>query len=70
MNELKIVATNDGSSTIFSEKYNQQYHSLHGALQESMHVFIQAGLQFKQTNLNHSSEAMGNRSSSSKLPYK
>jgi hypothetical protein len=27
-------------------------------------------LKFKQTNLNHSSEAMGNRSSSSKLPYK
>ena len=52
MSELKIVATNDGSASVFSEKFNQQYHSLHGAIQESMHVFINAGLHFKIKSLN------------------
>lgn len=37
--------TSDGSSTLFSSVFNQHYHSIHGAIQESMHVFIQAGLQ-------------------------
>lgn len=52
MSVLKIVATNDGSASVFSEKFNQQYHSLHGAIQESMHVFINAGLHFKIKSLN------------------
>ncbi|MEO0469560.1 MAG: tRNA (5-methylaminomethyl-2-thiouridine)(34)-methyltransferase MnmD [Bacteroidota bacterium] len=36
--------TEDGSSTLYAEKYQQHYHSIHGAVQESMHVFIQSGL--------------------------
>ena len=52
MDTLKLVVTNDGSNSVFSEKFNQQYHSLHGALQESLHVFIHAGLKFKQQTLN------------------
>ncbi|RMG25816.1 MAG: SAM-dependent methyltransferase, partial [Bacteroidetes bacterium] len=36
--------TLDGSSTLYAPQYNQHYHSVHGALNESMHVFIQAGL--------------------------
>ncbi|MCL2435802.1 MAG: tRNA (5-methylaminomethyl-2-thiouridine)(34)-methyltransferase MnmD [Lentimicrobiaceae bacterium] len=40
----RIVLTNDGSSSIFSEKVDQYYHSHFGALQESMHIFIEAGL--------------------------
>ena len=36
--------TGDGSSTLFSEKYGETYHSRHGAIQESMHVFIEMGL--------------------------
>ena len=40
----KIVLTEDGSSSIFSEEANQHYHSHFGALQESMHIFIEAGL--------------------------
>ncbi len=40
----KIIQTNDGSNSLFSEKFGEQYHSIHGALQESMHVFIEAGL--------------------------
>jgi tRNA U34 5-methylaminomethyl-2-thiouridine-forming methyltransferase MnmC len=39
----KIVITDDGSSSIFSEDVKQHYHSHFGALQESKHVFIEAG---------------------------
>lgn len=41
--ELKI--TLDGSTTLYAPAFGQHYHSVHGAIQESMHVFIQAGLQ-------------------------
>ena len=34
----------DGSHTVFSNKYNAHYHSIYGALDESIHVFIMAGL--------------------------
>lgn len=40
--ELKI--TEDGSSTLFVPELNEHYHSTHGAIQESNHVFIEAGL--------------------------
>ena len=40
----QTVLTDDGSSSLFSEKVNQYYHSHFGALQESMHIFIEAGL--------------------------
>ena len=36
--------TADGSFTLKLMYYNEQYHSLHGALQESKHVFIKHGL--------------------------
>ena len=36
--------TKDGSSTLYSEQFDEHYHSVHGALQESMHVFIESGL--------------------------
>jgi tRNA U34 5-methylaminomethyl-2-thiouridine-forming methyltransferase MnmC len=35
--------TSDGSSTLFSDRFNETYHSRHGAIQESVHVFMQAG---------------------------
>lgn len=37
--------TGDGSTTIAIASTNQYFHSTHGAVQESMHVFIEAGLQ-------------------------
>jgi tRNA U34 5-methylaminomethyl-2-thiouridine-forming methyltransferase MnmC len=43
---LKLVKTNDGSSTIFHPGIGEHYHSHHGALQESKHVFLGSGLQF------------------------
>ena len=39
-----IITTSDGSKTIQIEEWNEQYHSLHGAIQESQHVFIKTGL--------------------------
>jgi tRNA U34 5-methylaminomethyl-2-thiouridine-forming methyltransferase MnmC len=41
---IKIIATNDGSSSLYNEALDETYHSRHGALQESMYVFIEHGL--------------------------
>ena len=41
-----IKITEDGSSTIFVPDLNEHFHSVHGAITESMHVFIHAGFQF------------------------
>lgn len=40
----RITQTADGSNTLFNETIGEHYHSKHGALQESKHVFIDAGL--------------------------
>ncbi|MFT3747016.1 MAG: hypothetical protein QM768_01820 [Agriterribacter sp.] len=40
----KIIVTQDGSHTISIPEMNVTYHSVHGAIQESKHIFIQAGL--------------------------
>jgi tRNA U34 5-methylaminomethyl-2-thiouridine-forming methyltransferase MnmC len=39
-----IITTADGSKTIQIEEWNEQYHSVHGAIQEAKHVFIKEGL--------------------------
>jgi tRNA U34 5-methylaminomethyl-2-thiouridine-forming methyltransferase MnmC len=41
---MEIITTGDGSHTLFSEQFNEIYHSRHGAIQESLHVFIRSGL--------------------------
>ena len=46
MFEREIIVTADGSHTVLLPQQNITYHSRHGALRESMHIFIQAGLQF------------------------
>lgn len=43
-NQVNIRQTGDGSSTVFSSIFGETYHSIHGAIAESMHVFINAGL--------------------------
>ena len=43
----KIITTADGSSTIQIEEWNEQYHSVHGAIQEANHVYIEHGLLFR-----------------------
>ena len=40
----EIQITEDGSSTIHLPDWNENYHSTHGAIQESKHVFIGKGL--------------------------
>jgi tRNA U34 5-methylaminomethyl-2-thiouridine-forming methyltransferase MnmC len=42
--ERSIKITEDGSHTMFVHGLDESYHSTHGALQESMHVFIKQGL--------------------------
>ena len=41
---FQIIRTSDGSDTIFSSSVKENYHSSHGAVQESKHIFIDAGL--------------------------
>ena len=40
----EIRMTKDGSPTLYVAELDEHYHSIHGALQESLHVFIDAGL--------------------------
>jgi hypothetical protein len=40
--ERKIILTGDGSHSISAPELNVAYHSVHGAIQESLHVFINA----------------------------
>ena len=45
-NHLQIVTTADGSNTIYNALVGENYHSRHGALQESRHVFVKSGLEY------------------------
>lgn len=40
---MKLIQTTDGSKTILLDN-GETYHSIHGAIQESQHIFIKAGL--------------------------
>ncbi|MGE8430373.1 MAG: tRNA (5-methylaminomethyl-2-thiouridine)(34)-methyltransferase MnmD [Sphingobacterium sp.] len=41
---MEFVTTGDGSKTLFNAEIGECYHSKHGAVQESRHVFIKTGL--------------------------
>jgi tRNA U34 5-methylaminomethyl-2-thiouridine-forming methyltransferase MnmC len=43
-----IKPTGDGSFTIFDEQVGECFHSIHGAVQESQHVFIRSGFDWCQ----------------------
>lgn len=47
----ELIVTRDGSSTVSIPAIGATYHSIHGAVQESMHVFIDAGLRYQQDRL-------------------
>lgn len=51
--QVRHELTADGSSTLFSEAFGVSYHSVHGAVQESEHVFIEAGLKEAIKNKSH-----------------
>lgn len=52
--QRKIITTADGSTTIQIEVWNEQYHSIHGAIQEANHVFIKHGLLFYSQSISDS----------------
>jgi len=39
----ELIITSDGSHTIYVPELDDHYHSVHGAVQESEHVFIKSG---------------------------
>jgi tRNA U34 5-methylaminomethyl-2-thiouridine-forming methyltransferase MnmC len=43
---MQFVITGDGSHTLYVPELNEHYHSTFGAVTESMHVFVKAGLDF------------------------
>ena len=42
--KITLAPTEDGSPTLYNPLFGEHYHSIHGAVQESMHIFIEAGL--------------------------
>ncbi len=48
---IKMIITDDGSHTLFNTELKEHYHSTFGAIQESMHIFIEAGLKFQISNV-------------------
>jgi tRNA U34 5-methylaminomethyl-2-thiouridine-forming methyltransferase MnmC len=42
---IRHIITGDGSSSLYHEELNETYHSKHGAMAESQHVFIKNGLE-------------------------
>lgn len=45
MSKVLFESTADGSHTLYVPELDEHYHSTNGAVQESTHVFIEAGLQ-------------------------
>ena len=43
---MTLFLTEDGSHSVYSEQLGVSYHSKHGAIQETQHVFIKAGLDY------------------------
>lgn len=49
--ERVLTTSADGSHSIFVPALGEHYHSVHGAIQESQHVFINAGWQMLSADL-------------------
>jgi len=43
---LELITTGDGSSSLLDTELNDFYHSTKGAIGESMHVYIEQGLDY------------------------
>ncbi len=57
---LKILKTKDGSHTLYNQDLNEHYHSIHGAIAESKHIYIDNGLsQFNDEEINVLEIGMG-----------
>ncbi|MBL7930261.1 MAG: tRNA (5-methylaminomethyl-2-thiouridine)(34)-methyltransferase MnmD [Bacteroidia bacterium] len=46
MMEVELLYTADGSHTVLNKELNVTYHSIRGAIQESKHVYIEAGFKY------------------------
>lgn len=44
--QRNVIVTKDGSHSVEIPEMQVSYHSVHGAIQESLHVYISAGLQY------------------------
>jgi tRNA U34 5-methylaminomethyl-2-thiouridine-forming methyltransferase MnmC len=47
---IKMISTKDGSNSLYLPQINEHYHSIHGAISESLHVFIENGLKSMKNN--------------------
>ncbi len=47
MPAVQIMATEDGSFTLYVPELDETYHSFHGPAQESQHVYIDMGLRYQ-----------------------
>lgn len=47
---IDIITSKDGSHTLLHKELNETYHSTHGAITESKHVFIEKGLVYFKNN--------------------
>ncbi|MCF6404642.1 tRNA (5-methylaminomethyl-2-thiouridine)(34)-methyltransferase MnmD [Chitinophaga filiformis] len=45
--ERRLQITADGSHTVSVPEWNVTYHSIHGAIRESLHVYIEEGLKYQ-----------------------
>lgn len=48
MGSIEPIVTGDGSMSLYNRVIDEPYHSRHGAINESLHVFINAGLHYCQ----------------------
>lgn len=46
MSDVQFITTADGSHSLLNTALDETYHSRHGAIQESLHVFINKGFDF------------------------
>ena len=50
--EIRLVTTNDDSHSLYVPALDEHYHSIHGAVTESLHVFINEGfLRIKKSHV-------------------
>ncbi|RLD22275.1 MAG: methyltransferase [Bacteroidetes bacterium] len=47
---IKLIKTEDGSHSLYVKELDETYHSNHGAIQESNHIFIKAGFDYVLSN--------------------
>ena len=52
--KLELIITSDGSHSLLHTELNETYHSVHGAIQESIHVFLNNGLEYVEQSTHQS----------------